>query len=216
MKMKVGSWAVLCVLASAATAGAQTASTEQSRFIAGAVGVGFVEKASFSANLDAGMRVWKNLSIVLEGSALADAVSRRQLDRADIIGDVIEGIEGQPVDANVSVPVWYGGIGARWTFESLGSFNPYVQITGGGVTGRNDPSFILGGTDITGSLPDYGVTLGEDLDGTFRSGAFTGTVGLTMDRGSYFFQGTIRLLSFTVSGGRTTATSLGVGGGFRF
>ncbi|HUF47086.1 MAG TPA: hypothetical protein VMM93_04660 [Vicinamibacterales bacterium] len=216
MNIRLGSWALLCVLASSTPAAAQATASDKKRFISAAVGVAVVEKTGTSVHLDAGQRVWKRLSIVLEASGYQNLVNRRELDRANLIADVVGGLAGQPVSSDVTVGVAYGGIGGRWTFDSLGRFTPYVQVTGGGVRGQIDPKFELAGTDITSTLDQFGVTLGEDLKAKFGSGAVTGTVGLTMERGSYFFQGTIRLLSFSVGGGRTSATSVAFGGGYRF
>jgi hypothetical protein len=111
-----------------------------------------------------------------------------------------------------------GEAGAR--DEGLGAvaglFRPYIQVTGGGVRGELQPTFTLNGTDITDSVGDIGITLGDDVKGEFGSGAASGGFGLIMERERYYIDITVRLVSFSVSGERTTATRLTAGGGFRF
>jgi hypothetical protein len=209
--------AVVCVLASAVPAAAQTTASDARWFISAGAGKAAVEKFGGAATADAGMRrVWKSLDIVLEGAWVQNAVTRRQLDRASVLADVIRQSQGGDASADIDVPVLYGGIGARWTFDDFGLFRPYIQVTGGGVRGELQPTFTLNGTDITDSVGDIGITLGDDVKGEFGSGAASGGFGLIMERERYYIDITVRLVSFSVSGERTTATRLTAGGGFRF
>lgn len=218
--MAVKGWVAVavCVLASAAPAAAQTTASSDARwFISAGAGTAAVEKFGGAVAADAGMRrVWKSLDIVVEGAWIQNGVTRRQLDRAGLLAGVIEQSQGGDASADIDVPVLYGGIGARWTFDQVALFRPYIQVTGGGVRGELQPTFTLNGTDITGSLDDVGITLGDDVQGKFGSGAASGGFGLIMERERYYIDITVRLLSFTVSGERTSATRLTAGAGFRF
>jgi hypothetical protein len=209
----------VCLLAAGAPAAAQTGAApgDARWFISGGGGAAAVEKFGGAAMADAGMRrVWKNLDIVVEGAWIQNAVTRRQLDRAGLLANVIGQSQGGDASGDIDVPVLYGGIGARWTFDEVGMFRPYIQVTGGGVRGELKPTFTLNGADITNSVGQAGITLGDDVKGKFGSGAASGGFGLIMERERYYVDITIRLLSYTVSGERTSATRLTAGAGFRF
>jgi hypothetical protein len=79
------------------------------------------------------------------------------------------------------------------------------------------PKFTLNGADVTGSIGNFGVTLGSDLTGSYRPSAIGGGVGVLTPFGRrWYFDGSIRLLSVNTVGQRTNLSRITVGMGRRF
>lgn len=66
----------------------------------------------------------------------------------------------------VREPVAFGVAGARYLFPVTSPLEPYVLVGAGVARVRRDITFAVGGNDVTGTLPQYGVTLGSDLSGS--------------------------------------------------
>jgi hypothetical protein len=186
-------------------------------YVGGAVGVGIVDKVGVSGNVEAGVRVWKNLDLLLEGGYAGNLVTRRELDRAGDIGNILATAQSAPVSTNVRVPSSYAAIGARWVFESNGRYRPYVLLSVGGASIDIKPSFVLNGADVTGSLGNFGITLGSDLHGSYRPMAVGGGVGVLVPLGTrWYADGSIRILSVNTEAQRTNLSRITVGVGRRF
>jgi hypothetical protein len=115
---------------------------------------------------EAGMRVWKNLDVSLEGGSFDDVVTQRQLDVALPLITFLEQTQGKDASITVKMPASYFGVGARWVFEDrviAGWVRPYVSFAVGGARVKREPTFLLGGADITSAINSYGVTVGKDL-----------------------------------------------------
>jgi hypothetical protein len=186
-------------------------------YIGGAGGAGIVDSASATGNVEAGFRIWKNLDLLVEGGYAGNLATRRELDRAGTIAASVEASQGSPVTSTVTVPSNYATFGARWVFESSGRFRPYVLVSVGGVAVDLKPKFVLNGADVTGSLSNFGVTLGTDISGKYRPLAFGGGVGVLMPLGQrWYLDGSLRLLSVNTTDQRTNLSRITVGIGRRF
>lgn len=186
-------------------------------YIGGAVGAGIVDTVSPEGNVEVGMRVWKNLDLMIEGGYAGDLATRLEKDHANTIAGVLQASQGASASASVSVPSSYAAFGARWVFESPGRYRPYVLFSIGGASVDIKPKFVLNGADVTGSIGSFGVTLGSDLTGSYRPLAVGGGVGLLMPFGPrWYFDGSIRLLSVSTVGQRTNLSRITVGMGRRF
>ncbi len=186
-------------------------------YIGGATGVGIVDTASAEGNVEAGMRIWKNLDVLLEAGYAGNLATRREADHAGTIAAILQAAQGSAVTSSVSVPSKYAAFGARWVFESTGRYRPYVLLSVGGASVDIKPKFVLNGADVTGSLSNFGITLGSDLTGSDRPSAVGGGVGLLMPLGrQWYFDGSIRLLSVNTVGQRTNLSRVAIGVGRRF
>jgi opacity protein-like surface antigen len=67
----------------------------------------------------------------------------------------------------VKQPVTFGAAGIKLIIPASGRVQPYVMAGGGVAKVKQNVTFSVGGTDVTGNLTPYGVVLGSDLSGTF-------------------------------------------------
>ena len=186
-------------------------------YVGGATGVGVVDSASAEGNIEAGMRVWKNLDVFIEGGYAGNLATRRELDHAGTIAAILQASQGTAASSSVRVPSSYATIGARWVFESTSRYRPYVLLSVGGASVNLKPKFVLNGADVTGSLNSFGITLGSDLTGSYRPSAIGGGVGMLMPLGPrWYFDGSIRILSINTVDQRTNVSRLSFGVGRRF
>jgi opacity protein-like surface antigen len=140
-----------------------------------------VKKTGAVIGVEAGARVWRQLDVSLEGGSFGNVVPQRQLDRAQPLTEFLQQNNGQAAAASVKMPAVYGGVGARWVFEDrvlVGWARPYVHFGIGGARVKRQPTFTLGGADVTSSLEQYGVKLGGDFTATERRAAITGGAGV--------------------------------------
>lgn len=199
----------------------QPSSTEPTinfAYVGGNIGVAVVEKASFSGGVDAGTRVWRNLDAIGELTWAGNVVTGRQASRAANLAGAIGATHGQQADGSVKGSGTYLGLGARWVFEDMKvyGFKPYLLGTVGGGRVALKPNFTLGGTNITDTIAQYGVTLGKDLTGAYWHDAFTAGVGMVMGRNEWYFDGSLRVTSIGGVDQRTNVARLAFGGGRRF
>lgn len=187
-------------------------------YIGANTGVAVVEKTGGIVGGEAGFRVWKNLDLVGEIVWMQNVVTRAQIDKASTIANFLSTSQGQPATSNVEVPATYWGLGGRWVFEqvNLAHFKPYVIATFGSGYTNIKSTFTLGGADITGSLPQYGVTLGSDLAGKSYHFAVDTGGGAVYAFGSWYTDVGVRLVSIGGQDQRINVVRLVVGGGYRF
>jgi hypothetical protein len=186
-------------------------------YVGANIGTAVVENFSGVFALEGGVRVWKNLDVVGELVWMGDAVTRRQLDRAEQISTYLGTIQNAPATGSIKVPLFYGGVGARWVFESSGRFRPYIIATVGGAHTELKPAFTLAGTDVTSSITQYGITLGQDVIGKYNHAAATGGIGILVKfKDSWYVDGGARLTSVADEGQRVNVARLVIGGGYRF
>jgi hypothetical protein len=186
-------------------------------YVGGALGAGVVESVSVSGNVEAGMRIWKNLDLFVEGGYLGDLTTRRENDHAANIGAILQAQQGGTVTTSVRVPTTFATFGARWVFESTSRYRPYVLFTVGGASVDTKPKFVLNGADVTSTLGNFGVTLGADLQGSYRPMTFGGGVGVLVPLGTkWYADGSIRLTSVNTQTQKTNQTRISVGVGRRF
>jgi hypothetical protein len=217
-----GALVLVAILASAIPAGAQTAASDMpagpivnSWYLGANGGTAVVEKFGGVAAAEGGLRFWKSLDAVGELVWIQNGVTRRQLDQVGTIVTALNTTQGGGASGSMKVPMTYGGIGARWVFES-GTVRPYIIATVGGARVNRKSSFALGGADITGSLAQYRVTLGQDLAGEYNQVATSGGMGIVMGIGTFYVDVGVRMLSTSGAGQRTNVARLVLGGGYRF
>ncbi len=176
-----------------------------------------VEKFGSVFGLEAGVRVWKNLDIVGEVAWMTDVVTRRQLDRAETIATFLATTQNAPTSGSLKVPAFYGGGGLRWVFESGSRFRPYLIATFGAAQTELKPTFRLNGADVTSSMTQYGITLGQDVLGKYSNPAASGGIGILLKvRDTFYLDGGVRMISISDEGQRVNVARIVAGGGYRF
>jgi opacity protein-like surface antigen len=142
----------------------------------GDAGAGYVEGIAQSAfgnvtsqsyGAEAGVTIAAGLQVFVEAGRIRDvATSDLGLNAQTIAGALIQS-QSNPVNYTVKEPVTFGIAGLKYRIAVPGNLEPYV--TGGFGVARytKDVRFLVGGTDVTGSLGQYGVVLGSDLSGDF-------------------------------------------------
>ena len=72
-------------------------------------------------------------------------------------------------------PVTFGAVGLKYEMVESGKAHPYLMVGGGMARVKQNVTFSVGGTDVTGSLQQspYFVTLGTDLSGAFNKPMLT-------------------------------------------
>jgi hypothetical protein len=107
-------------------------------------------------------------------------------------------------------------VNARWVFESQRMIRPYAMFGFGGARVDLNPTFTLGGTDITDALLQYGVTLGADLTGHSSHPAISFGGGILLPFGKYYADVNYRLTSIMTESQSTNVNRVNFGFGLRF
>lgn len=157
-----------------------------------------------------------SFDLIVEGGWAQDAVTRRRSTSTKPLTDYLTARHGSTATATVEAPTFFGLAGFRWVFERSGAIRPYLQATAGMASVEYKTSFTLGSTDITGSLAQYGVTLGQDLRGREKKAAFGGGAGVLYVKDKWYVDAGVRVTSIQTSGQATTLTRGQVGFGLRF
>ena len=186
-------------------------------YFGGNVGVAMVNKTSATAGIEAGIRVKRNLDLVAEFSWMQNVVTSDTLSKASTIASFLQSSQGQAATSDVKVPAFFYGVGARWVFEQVSErYRPYIIATVGAAHTDIKSTFTLGGTDVTGSLPQYGVTLGQDLTGTSTNFAISPGGGVVMGFGKLYADVGYRLTSISTIDKQTNVNRIVFGAGIRY
>jgi opacity protein-like surface antigen len=165
-------------------------------------GVETVKNTGAVVGAEAGARVWRHLDLSLEAGSFGDVVPQKEIDSAAPLSDFLQQTQGQAAALSLKRPAIYGGLGARWVFEEMilaGHARPYVSGGIGGARVKHEATFTLGGTDVTGSLDQYGVKLGADLTATEKRAAITGGAGVLIPVRNFYVDVGYRLTNIRTS-----------------
>jgi len=179
-------------------------------------GVAGAAKSGGAFGGEAGVRTWRSLDVSLESGWFQNAVRSESLDSATTLANYLQASQGKPAGSNVKEPAAYLTINGRWVFESQRKWRPYGIVGVGGARVSHKSSFTLNGADISGSLNQYGVTLGNDLSGHTSHAAVTAGLGVLIPWNKWYVDVGYRLTSILVSGGAANVNRLNLGFGARF
>jgi len=211
--------AFAAVAASAAAqtpAGSAAAASPTSRlFIGATAGVAAVQKVGGVVDGQIGYGVTDRVNLLGEVSWMQNVVTRRRLDVADSVGTFLQSSQGKAATSTVEAPAVYMGAAFRMDLTG-GPIRPYFIVGGGVARLSYQPTFTLGGSDVTTSLPQYGVTLGSDLTGEVTKPAVTGAFGVIFDQRRWYVDAAFRLTSIQTEGQATNVIRAGGGIGVRF
>lgn len=179
-------------------------------------GLGIVQNVGAIAGAEGGIHLSGNLDVVAEGGWAADMVTRRIAGLTTPVVNYLTATQGKTAVGTVKAPGLYGLAGVRWVAPMSGSLRPYVLGQVGVARIEYQPTFTLGGTNVTSTISTYGVTLGNDLAGTVTKMAFGGGVGMLYVNGSWYADAGYRFLSIGTETQRTPFSRLHIGFGVRF
>jgi opacity protein-like surface antigen len=185
-------------------------------YVGASTGIAAVERVGGEFAGEVGFRVWRNLDISGEVGWFQDVVTRRRLDLAATLATFLQQTQGKTATSDVEAPATYGSVNFRWVFESQRMVRPYAVFGVGGARVELNPTFTLGGTDITDALLQYGVTLGADLTGHSSHAAITGGGGVLLPFGKYYADVNYRLTSIMTESQSTNVSRVNFGFGLRF
>lgn len=185
-------------------------------FIGGSAGVGGAGKTSALAGGEFAFHLTDRIDVFGEGLGLQDLVTRPRRALATAVGTALAASQGRAVSSSIKVPAFYGGGGIRIMFRNAGRVHPFVTVGGGMARLTLKPAFVLGGSDVTASLSQYGVTLGTDLSGTLMKPAVNGGVGVRTIHDRWYLDGGLRLTRVFTDDPRINYVGVGAGFGLRF
>ncbi len=161
-------------------AGAQPASTatpmpmgpETDRaYVEFTFGPTFGHKASASFGAEGGYWFGDFLGVFVEGGRMSDVATSEIEAKAQTIA----GSFGATTTSKQPANYFDGGVAVRML--TSGRFTPYALVGFGAARVSNNVSFFVNGTDVTGHVDQFGVTLAGDLSGNYTKAFITFGVG---------------------------------------
>ena len=166
-----------------------------------------------------GVHFRQHLDVFVAGSWFNNVVTDYQQGLSAPLLVYLQATSGKAAAASVKRPAVNGAVGARWAFEGVrlpARFRPYAQVGIGGALVERKPTFTLGGSDVTGTLPLYGVVLGADLTRTEYRPAATAGFGVLKPMGAMYLDVAYRLTYINTTGSPTKVNGLHIGVGWLF
>ncbi len=182
----------------------------------GEAGVSAVENIGALVGGELGYHVTNQLDVLGEGFWMQDVVTRRRLDSAASVAAFLHGTQGAAASSTIKAPAFYAGGGLRYMLKSEGRVRPYLLVSAGAGWITLKPAFTLGGSNVTSTLPQYGVTLGSDLTGKLTEPAVSARFGVRMSQTRTYVDGGIRVTTIWTPNQATNVVSASAGFGFRF
>ena len=116
-----------------------------------------------------GIRVRKNVQVVVEGGWFKDVVTDSRIVELASFATYLQQTQGLPATAEIDAPAWFGTVGLRYIFENSSGV-PAVLANAGVARVEYRPSFTLNNQPISSNVIRCGITLGRDLLGGHSSG----------------------------------------------
>ena len=136
---------------------------------------GNVTSQSFGAEL--GFTVAPKVQVFVEAGFVRDTAASDLGASAQIIAGFLSQTQ-TGVAFSGKQPVGFGAGGIRYLIPASARFEPYVLAGVGVARVTKEVSFSVAGSDVTGTLPQYGVVLGTDLSGSESAAMMTLGVGV--------------------------------------
>lgn len=183
-------------------------------FVGVLTGVQTVANSGPIAGGEFGIRLKKNLQLVVEGGWLEDVVTSSRIDELQTYVTYLGNTQGLPATGKIDAPAWFATVGARYIYTGA-SIRPYVMAAGGLARVEYRPTFTLNNAFISSNVGQYGITLGKDLLGPGWHPAYTGGAGLVFGDKWYFDLG-FRFTRIQTPDHATDVKRLSIGIGRRF
>ena len=162
-----------------------------------------------------GIRLRKNVQVVVEGGWFKDVVTDSRINEVRSFATYLQQTQGLPATGDIDGPAWFGAAGLRYIHENSSGVRPYILANAGVARVEFRPTFTLNNRDITNSVSLYGVTLGRDLLGPGTHFMYSGGAGLVFGNKWYFDLGA-RYTRINTPDHVTDVRRLSVGVGRRF
>ncbi len=95
---------------------------------------------------------WPKVQFSVEGGWMSSVVNAHRIDAAGAIADYLAQTQGQPASASVKVPAGYGAFNVRYTVYRKPRYDIYALGGVGFAVTSPKTTFLLGGTDVSGSM----------------------------------------------------------------
>jgi opacity protein-like surface antigen len=156
---------ILGVLAFSSVADAQSAKPSGGNgYVEGVAQSAFGNVASQSYGVEVGLTVAPKLQVFVDAGRVNDTSPSSLGVSAQLIAGFLAQTQSNVTFSNKE-PVSFGLAGVRYLITSSAKVEPYVLAGGGLARARKNVNFAIAGSDVTGSLQQYGVQLGTDLSG---------------------------------------------------
>lgn len=162
-----------------------------------------------------GIRLRKNVQVVVEGGRFNDVVTDSRVAELATFVTYIQQTQGLPATGTIEAPTWFGNVGLRYIYENTGGVRPYVLANAGIGRVEYRPKFTLNNRAISSNVSQYGVTLGRDLLGVGNHLAYGGGAGLIVGDRWYLDLG-VRLTRIHTPDHATNVRRFSIGMGRRF
>jgi hypothetical protein len=156
----------MALVGTAHTAFGQPAAAAGSNYVEGVAQSAFGTVTSQSFGVEGGVLVAPKLVVFGEFGFVRDAAPSEVGVAAQAIAVYLTGLQGAGVTYSVRQPVSFGVAGIKYLIPYDESIQPYVLGGFGIARYTRDVTFTVGGTDVTSTIAQYGVTLGSDLAGS--------------------------------------------------
>lgn len=209
------------MLLSAATAAAQTAPATvgpavETFAVTVSGGAGVVHRWGATAGVEVAIRIRPGLDLIGEGAWVKDSSTQAEEASLKPLVEYLEITQGTSASAKMEAPTFLGSGGLRWVFESEGAWRPYILGTVGMASVDRQTTFALSGSDITGAIESYGITLGRDLSGRESMLAFGGGAGLLRVATKWYLDAGVRYTNLQAEAGSVNLWRANIGVGIRF
>lgn len=142
--------------------------------VTAAATLGHKSDSAFGA--EGGGRLTQMLDVFVEGGHMGNVGNEDLEARAQKIANFIGGTVG-----STAYKLNYFDVGVKYKLPVAVKYHPYLALGIGFASIKPEVSFAVNGTDVTGSLDQFGVQLGEDLSESQSSPLFVIGGGLMYD-----------------------------------
>ena len=157
----------LSSVAQAQTATGGAAAEPGTGYIEGVAHSAFGNVTSQSYGAELGVTIVPGLQVFAEGGQIQNVATADISASAQKIAGFLSQSQNGTVSWSVKQPVTFFAAGARYLIPTAVSVQPYVMGGFGMAKVKQQVAFLIGGSDVTSNLQQYGVQLGTDLSGDF-------------------------------------------------
>ncbi len=191
------------------------ADTTSKWFLGVLSGIQVVDHGAPVAGGEFGIRLRRNVQVVVGATRMWDVVTSRRVDEVNTFASYLQQTQGKPASGSIDAPAWVATAGLRYIHETTVGVRPYVMADVGMGRVEYRPTFILNASDITTGASQYGVTLGRDLLGPGNHLAYGVGAGLVFGDKWYLDLGA-RLTRINTPDHVTDVRRISIGMGRRF
>jgi len=148
--------------------GAGAAAEPDTGYVEGVAQSAFSNVKSQSYGAEAGYTIATGVQVFVEAGRIRDVATPDLGVNAQMISNSVN-----LMSYIVKEPVTFGVAGVKYLIPVSSKAQPYVLGGIGVARYTKDARFLVGGTDVTGSIAQYGVVLGSDLSGAFTRAMMT-------------------------------------------